>query len=252
MNRLKKDRFEVIKEMIVVVHDPIFGSSSRGQLLLTALKENDVQYKLIPSYNNNDNKHITLKWQRKTKAAWDKSKQQFIPFENNEERILDENAVLLFLQVEDFIEIIQENDIDTWIDSIKSSVGNDEIQLFLMIERLENFYRKKINWQRRRFASRVLENMNDISSENNNTDTDNGDSQQSSSTTTATASRKRRRNNNTSNSLLENAPSRSEVEEKLTYLQVIKDVMLIISTNEKDSVDWMISLTADLARSVYQ
>ncbi|CAO3634251.1 unnamed protein product [Cunninghamella blakesleeana] len=253
VNRLKVDRFEVIKEMIVIFHDPIFCSNTHGQLLLAALNENNVQYKLIPSKNNRNK--VTLKWQRKTKAAWDKSKQQFIPFEENEERILNEHAAFLFLQVEEFIEIIQENDIDTWIDDIKSSSINEEeeegdddsIQLFLMIEGLEAFYKKKTNWQRRKFASRVLENMNDLPSENSNTDNEHGDSTQSSSTT----SRKRKRNNNSNNSLLENSPSRTEIEEKLTYLQVMKDIMLIISTNEEDSVDWMISLTADLARSVY-
>lgn len=257
VNRLKLDRLEIIKEMIVVIHDPIFLQSNHGQLLVAALKEKEVQSKLIPSTISPLHKNITLKWQRKAKATWSKSKQQFIPFEDGQERIQDERSLLIFLQVEKFIEIVGGNDLDTWINDIKKSIGesndHDQHQIFLMIEGLEKFYRKKINWQRRNFASRVLGNMNEVTNpKNTDTDSNNGnsgsDNQQSS---TNSKKRKRSNKNNQTYSLLESGPTRAELEETLTYLQVMKDIRLIISSNEEDSIDWMISLTADLARSIY-
>ncbi|CAO3618793.1 unnamed protein product [Cunninghamella echinulata] len=258
VNRLKLDRLEIIKEMIVVINDSAFLQSNHGQLLVAALKEKEVQSKLISSTTSPLHKNITLKWQRKTKATWSKSKQQFIPFEDGQERIQDEQYLLIFLQVERFIEIVRENDMDTWIDDIKGSIEesncDDQHQIFLMIEGLESFYRKKINWQRRKFASRVLGNMNEVANpKNTNTDSNDGNSG-SDNQQLPTNSRKRKRNNNKNNmanSLLENGPTRAELEETLTYLQIMKDIRLIISAKEEDSIDWMISLTADLARSIY-
>ncbi|KAI8093067.1 uncharacterized protein BX664DRAFT_357544 [Halteromyces radiatus] len=266
VNRQRKDRNELIKEMIVVVHDPSFIDTEQGKLLQMTLTEkgttimnNTLRTPSTPSSSSSSSSPAlstsfpisssipamyTLTWQRRCRAEWNEKEQQFIPFDNGQIRIQDESSALIFIKAESLIEIIHQGYVDNWIDTIQQTVPDK--QLFLMIEGLEAHYKKKLNWQRRQFASAVMENLTE---DNSGCDDEESSQQRSSSTTGGNGRRRNQRN--TATNLLVCGPSRSEIEEQLTYLQVIKDVMLIQTTNEEDSVDWLVALTTDLAKAPY-
>ncbi|KAI8329551.1 hypothetical protein BC941DRAFT_442735 [Chlamydoabsidia padenii] len=225
VNRLRKDRSELIKEMTVVVKDVAFMQSEHGILLRTVLNEKGSRV-----ITNTNTASYTLTWQMECRAEWDEHEQQFVPFANGATKLKQEPSALVFMTAEAFIHLIHEDRIETWIDGIQQQTDK---QLFLMIEGLEGFYKKKMNWMRRQFTSTVLGNMTDSSASDNN-----GEGRS-----------KRRKQQDMA--LLEHGPSRDQIEDALTFLQVIKNVMLIQTVNEEDSIDWLVCLTTDLARGTY-
>jgi hypothetical protein len=167
------------------------------------------------------------------RAEWDDNERQFIPFADGESRSKDESSVLVFLTAEGFVDILHQNRMEAWIDTIQHTAPNK--QLFLMIEGLDTFYKKKTALLRRHFASTVLGNMGNR---------DSGDA--------SDERRSKKRSKSTTADLLENGPSLDQIADALAYLQVIKDVMLIQTSNEEDSVDWLVCLTTDLAKATYK
>ncbi|ORZ20795.1 hypothetical protein BCR42DRAFT_409498 [Absidia repens] len=260
VNRLRKDRDELMKEMTVVVSDRSFMESTHGQLLRATLLDKDTRIICQPTIVT-EAPSYTLTWKRECKADWDEDQQQFIPFANGQIESKDEQAVLVFMTAESLVDIIHRDRVDIWIDSILQSARGK--QLFLMIEGLEPFYKKKMNWRRRQFTSTVMGNIAEDSGSGNNSSSSGGSNSNSNSNintntsdnddtaATNTTRPRKRKKKDTSTLLMENGPSRDKIEDTLTYLQVIKDVMLIQTLNEEDSVDCLVCLTTDLAKALY-
>ncbi|CAO3591587.1 unnamed protein product [Absidia cylindrospora] len=255
VNRLRKDRDELMKEMTVVVCDRSFMESTHGQLLRAILLDKDTKIICQPTVVS-ETPSYTLTWKRDCKAEWDEDQQQFIPFANGQTKSKDERTVLVFMTAESLVDIIHRDRVDVWIDSILQSARGK--QLFLMIEGLEPFYKKKMNWRRRQFTSTVMGNIVDDNGSGNNSSSGSGSNSNNANTSdnddaaaTNTTRPRKRKKKDMSTALMENGPSRDKIEDTLTYLQVIKNVMLIQTLNEEDSVDWLVCLTTDLAKALY-
>jgi hypothetical protein len=222
--------------MTVVILDPTFDQSDHGTLLRTVLEEKGAKV-ISKSQTTTSTATYTLTWQMECRAEWDDNEKQFIPFANGESRSKDESSVLVFLTAEGFVDIIHRNQVEAWIDTIQHTAKNK--QLFLMIEGLDTFYKKKTALLRRQFASTVLGNMGDRDSSNASDEPNR-------------RPKKRSKSKYTTVDLIENGPSHDQIADALAYLQVIKDVMLLQTSNEEDSVDWLVCLTTDLAKATYK
>ncbi|KAI8143767.1 hypothetical protein BJV82DRAFT_84475 [Fennellomyces sp. T-0311] len=215
-NRLRTDRHKLLSEMILDVH-PDFAASPHGELLISAIEPKKAEIRVT----NTD--RYTIGWHRKCTAAWDDEEGSFVP---HELRIIEEPKVLVFMDIPRLCEFIQSSTMDAEIDRIQESAGSR--QILLMIEGLETYYKKKTLLKQRDFERAVLENLSQGSSSRKKGKTD---------------------------SIIEAAksgPTKEEMENRLAYLQMMKSVMLVPTTDREDSVDWLIALTTDIANAMYK
>ncbi|KAI7868558.1 hypothetical protein BDF14DRAFT_1880813 [Spinellus fusiger] len=219
VNRLKKSREQVLSEMTVYM-DSDFGASCVGQLLQTTLASHQVEFHIV-----SEPEPYTLSWKRKQQAEWNSDSQQFIPFEQEETRMKEEPFVLAFVSMERLCELIKEKTLDTFVDVLQTHAK--EKQILLMIEELEPYYKKRMLTLGRQFQATVLENMQSQG---------------------RGAPRQRKKTKKpTLLMLAEDGPDKEDIEEQLTYLQMMRDVMIVPTLNAADSVEWIIRLTADMA-----
>lgn len=215
-NRARTDRTDILKEMIVDVH-PEFMRTRSGQLIeaLFLRKDAEVCDLLLQQPNP---KH-TISWRRKCNSEWSNDSQTFIPLP--ETKITQENVVLVHVYTHEFVEYIQNDTVDQYIDGIQQK--NPKCQIMLMLEGLDAYYKKKKLSQRRQFDAQIRSSIEG-------------------------SSQTRRRKND----LEETAPEREEVEECLNYLQLIRNIMLVPTKDEEDTASWIESLTIDLGLSRYK
>ena len=241
VNRLRTNRQELLVEMILEIR-PEFACSPRGELLKQIVKEKEADFRAT------DTGLHTITWRRKCTAEWDDEQGSFIPYADNQVRIIQEPYVLLFMDMKQLCQLLQgknDEDMDTQIDRIQSRAGHDR-KIILMIEGLESYYKKKTLLVQRDFNRAVLDNL----SQQQQQDEESGVVGGGSST--------RRRGTTTSKSndpIMEAArtgPTKADMEEKLTYLQMMKNIRLVPTTDQADSVDWIVALTADIANSIYK
>ncbi|KAI8070674.1 hypothetical protein BC940DRAFT_365746 [Gongronella butleri] len=231
-NRLPRDRTELIKDMVFIVHDGAFLASETGLLLKTSVLQQETTLEESPC------RGCTLTWRQRRTAYWDDDAEQFMPYADGVERSEALKAALMFVTADELAEVVRTDRIDEWMDQWQPS-GGPETQVFLMIEGLQAFYRKKLTWQRRQFTARVRDSM----STSNSTDDTPATSSSSSS------SRKRRADPITS---VADLPSKEKIEETLAYLQIVKDIMLLPTNDPQDSVDMLFAITSTLALAVYR
>ncbi|KAK4514259.1 putative cell survival pathways protein [Mucor velutinosus] len=223
-NRIRADRNEILKEIIVDIH-PNFLKTKPGELLELVLTKKEVEFQNLllqhpdPSY--------TLSWRRKTNSEWDPSSQAFIPLCKT--KIIQEPVVLVYVDIPKFTQRIQAKTIDKYIDVIERDC--DGRQIMLLIEGLEAYYKKKMLLKRRQFDAEVRDAFN---------------ADEGSSNTTNTSKRK----NNLAN--LDDGLEPGDVEECLNYLQLVRGVMLVPTKDDEDTASWIESLTTDLALGRYK
>ncbi|GAA5799134.1 hypothetical protein HPULCUR_004544 [Helicostylum pulchrum] len=213
-NRIKNDRVKTVKEMIVEMH-PDFLNTSTGELVKTILEKKETIIKLAKSSNLY---HVS--WRRKCTSEWDENEMIFVPFEKPV--IVQEPYVLVYIDVYEFINYVQADSIDAYIDKVQASA--DSRQLILLVEGLHVYYKKKINLQRRLFDKQVRSTIEGAS----------------------TSSRRRNQPE------IENGPSQEEVESCIDHLMLERGVMLITAKKDEDSASWIESLTTDLALGRYK
>ena len=242
VNRLRTNRHELLVEMILEVR-PEFACSPRGELLKRIVKEKEADFRAT------DTGLHTITWRRKCTAEWDDEQGSFIPYADSQVRTIQEPYVLLFMDMQQLCKLLQgknEEDMDTQIDRIQSRAGHD-LKIILMIEGLESYYKKKTLLAQRDFNRAVLDNL---SQQQQREQEQNGHGSGSSS------SRRRGTATNKSNDPIMEAartgPTKADMEEKLTYLQMMKNIRLVPTTDQTDSVDWIVALTADIANSMYK
>ncbi|KAG2231398.1 hypothetical protein INT48_004433 [Thamnidium elegans] len=213
-NRIKNDRVKTIKEMIVEMH-PDFLKTSTGELVKVILEKKET---IIKSASSSNLYHIS--WRRKCTSEWDENEMIFVPFEKP--KIVQEPYVLVYIDVYAFINYVQADTIDAYIDKVQTNA--DSRQLILLVEGLHAYYKKKINLQRRLFDEQVR------------------------STIEGASSSSRRRNQPE----IENGPSQEEIESCIDHLMLERGVMLITTKKDEDSASWIESLTTDLALGRYK
>lgn len=213
-NRIKNDRVKTIKEMIVEIH-PDFLNTSTGELVKMILEKKETIFKSAPRSNLY---HIS--WRRKCTSEWDENEMIFVPFDKPV--IVQEPYVLVYIDVYEFINYIQADTIDAYIDKVQANANSR--QLILLVEGLHAYYKKKINLQRRLFDEQVRNTIEGAS----------------------TSSRRRNQPE------IENGPIQEEVESCIDHLMLERGVMLITTKKDEDSASWIESLTTDLALGRYK
>lgn len=212
-NRIKNNRVETIKEMIVDIH-PDFIKTKAGELLKLVLeKKETVIHEAEPTLY-----HIS--WRRICKSVWDNDTMAFIPFK--EPKIMKEPYVLVYVDMKEFFRHIQADTTDFYVDTIKRSAGAGQ-QIIFLIEGLQGYYRKKVNLERRIFDEQVRSTIEGAS----------------------TSKRK-------SQPEIENGPSQKQVEESINFLIMRKGVMFVLTKSNEDTSSWIESLTTDLALGRYK
>ncbi|KAI7897531.1 uncharacterized protein BX663DRAFT_533796 [Cokeromyces recurvatus] len=206
--------------MILDIHPDFLKSTNTGKLLETTLHEKDVDVRNLliqdpyePAY--------TIAWRRKCRSEWNMDSQTFIPLETM--KIMNEPVVLVHIDSLQFVHHVKNNTMNSYIDRIQKSCQNR--QIILMIEGLDNYYKKKKLLQRRQFDSQVRQTMsqNPI-----------------------------KKRNNRNNEDLINGPEPAMVEECINYLQLVRHVMFVLTKDDKDSARWIESLTIDLGLGRYK
>ncbi|KAI9480286.1 MAG: hypothetical protein EXX96DRAFT_174921 [Benjaminiella poitrasii] len=226
-NRLRNDRNEILKEMILDIHPDFLESTKTGKLLEIALqkKEVDVQNLLI---QNPHDPAYTIAWRRKCRSEWNTSSQSFIPLQKM--KIVNESVVLVYVESFQFVQHIKNNTVDDYINRIQQSCQNR--QVILMIEGLDSYYKKKRLLRRRQFDSQVRSTiMQQVSS---------------------TGARKRKNRNHPADEDITNGPEPAVVEECMNYLQLVRHIMFVLTKDDEDSVSWIESLTTDLGLGRYK
>ncbi|KAI9321665.1 hypothetical protein BX666DRAFT_1904439 [Dichotomocladium elegans] len=224
-NRVRNNRQELYSEMILDV-DRDFYASSRGELLRQAIAAKEAELRQVNTM------YCTITWHRKTRAAWNEKEGTFIPYPDNEVRIVQESKVLVFMDIEEICEFVQSPDREDRIDRIKRAC--DGRQVLLMIEGLDGYYKRKNLLQQRNFEQSVIQSLSGEGS------------------TTTHSMRGPKRKHDALTLMAETGPTRMQIEESLTYFQLVKDIMLVPTTDEADSVDWIMALTADIASAIYK
>ncbi|KAI9489476.1 hypothetical protein BDB00DRAFT_876350 [Zychaea mexicana] len=225
-NKLRTNRHELLAEMILDVQ-PLFNCSTRGELLKEVIESKEAQVHVA------DTGLHTIGWRRKTQATWDEEQGTFIPHPDNQVHIIEEPFVLVFMDMQQLCTLVKSTDMDTQIDRIQNRAGASR-KIMLMIEGLETYYKRKTLLIQRDFNSAVLVNLGQA---------DAG----------ASGSRRKRASTAKSDTIMEAArtgPTKAEMEEKLTYLQMMKSVRLVPTVDQADSVDWIVALTADIANAM--
>ncbi|KAI8989459.1 hypothetical protein BDB01DRAFT_542981 [Pilobolus umbonatus] len=217
-NRLKNNRKETLKEMIVDIH-PDFLSTPTGESVQKLLTEREVTIQPLAASSK-----YSLSWKRKCTAEWNADSQTFIPISDT--KIEEEACLLVYLNTDQFVQAIQSNTLDTRIDSIQQAYPNH--QIMLVIEGLEAYYKKQSLIQKRQFQSQVLESLGPMLDGS------------------SSSSRKRKKTAD-----IELGLSQKSIEEYLVHLQLIKKVMHVCTKDGEDSASWIENFTADLAVGRY-
>jgi hypothetical protein len=208
--------------MIVDIH-PEFLKTKAGQLLERVLiKKEALCHNLL---TQDKDPQYTIAWRRKCQSEWDSDSQAFIPLERT--NIVKEPVVLVYVDMAQFIQHIQNDKVDDYIDQILQS--SQDRQIMLLIEGLEVYYKKKVLHQRRQFESQVRNAIPTLQ-------------------TTST----QKRNINQGLADVANGPGQAEIEATLNYLQFMRDVMLVQTKDDEDTANWIESLTTDLALGRYK
>lgn len=226
-NRLRRKRDDLYSEMILEV-DKEFASSSRGELLRQVIIPKEAEIKQVETM------YYTIAWSRKCTAEWNEEQASFIPYPDKQVRIIQEPQVLIFMQVPELCELVQSSDRDRRIDRMQAAAGNDK-QLLLMVEGLETYYKRKHLLRQRDFEQAVIRSI-----ENGNAITESSSS----------SSNRRIRDPLTAAAMT--GPTKQDMEEALTYFQLMKNIMLVPTTDEEDTVDWIVALTADIGSAPYK
>ncbi|KAG1054378.1 hypothetical protein G6F43_003613 [Rhizopus delemar] len=222
-NRIRNNRDEILKEMIVDIH-PNFRLTNAGKLLEAALKKKLAEVHSLLDQEK-DNPRYTIAWRRKCSAEWNTDSQTFIPLEKM--NIIKEPFVLIYMHIDELNELIQSETIYNHIKQIQQSVKDD--QILLLIEGLEPYYKKRALLQKRIFDNQVRQNIQDIN------------------TVAASSSRRVRGVED-----IEKLPSRETIEQCLNELQILHDIMIVPTKNDEDTASWIESLTTDLALGRYK
>ncbi|KAI9254573.1 hypothetical protein BDA99DRAFT_161168 [Phascolomyces articulosus] len=234
-NRLRVNRNELLSEMILDVR-PEFACSPRGQLLKQVVTEKEAEF------HASDTGLHTITWRRRCMAQWDEEKGVFLPYPDQKPRIIKESYVLLFMDMPQLCALISSQDMNSQIDRIQSRAGEDA-KIILMTEGLETYYKKKNVLVQRDFNKVVLENLSQQQEQ-----TSNGSSTPSKKRTTTGSSK----SNDPIVEAARTGPRKVEMEEKLTYLQMMKNIRLVPTVDLADTVDWIVALTADIANAMYK
>lgn len=214
-NRIKNDRVQTVKEMIVDIH-PDFVKTTTGQLVKRLLEKKETPMKLTPASNSY---HVS--WRRVCKSEWDANEMMFVPFANP--KIIHEPYAVIFIDVYEFVNYVKNDTIDAYIDKVQLNAGSR--QLFLLVEGLQAYYKKKISYQRRIFDEQVRSTIEGSS---------------------ATPSRRKNQPE------IENGPNQEQVESCIDHLILERGIMLLTTKKDEDSASWIESLTTDLAIGRYK
>ncbi|KAI7892156.1 uncharacterized protein EV154DRAFT_505797 [Mucor mucedo] len=214
-NRIKSNRVETIKEMIVEMH-PDFVETKAGELLKMVLEKKETTIR----EGNRGPYHLL--WKRICTSEWDEDTLAFIPYK--EPKVITEPFVLVYVDIYELFKHIQADTTDDYVDHIKSATEPDH-QIFLLVEGLQAYYRKKINLERRIFDEQIRSTIDGAST---------------------SASRRKIQPE------IENGPSHKQVEEAVNYLILKKDIMFVMTKSDEDTVSWIESLTTDLALGRYK
>lgn len=223
-NRIRANRNEILKEIIIDVH-PNFLKTKPGKLLELVLTKKEAEFQDL--LLRNPDPSYTLAWRRKTNSEWDPDSQAFIPLSST--KIVQEPVVLVYVDIPEFTQRIKAKTIDRYIDLIERDC--DGRQIMLLIEGLEVYYKKKMLLKQRQFDAEVRHSFN---------------ADEGSSTTPSTSKRK----NNLTN--VDDGLEPSDVEECLNYLQLVRGIMLVPTKDDEDTASWIESLTTDLALGRYK
>lgn len=227
-NRLRRKRDDLYSEMILEV-DKEFASSSRGELLRQVIIPKEAEIKEVETM------YYTIAWSRKCTAEWNEELASFIPYPDKKVRIVQEPQVLIFMPVPELCELVKSSDRDRRIDRMQAAAGNDK-QLLLMVEGLETYYKRKNLLRQRDFEQAVIRSI------------ENGHATAESSS--SSSSNRRIRDPLTAAAMT--GPTKQDMEEALTYFQLMKNIMLVPTTDEEDTVDWIVALTADIGSAPYK
>lgn len=223
-NRLKNDRIGILKEMIIEFH-PDFIKTKAGECIQLILEKKEAVTRIMT--NSSLPFHVT--WRRICSSEWDPTTMTFIPFTPS--KIVKEPYVLVFEDVYDFVVRVQQDTVDSFIDNIERQAGPG-IQIMVLIEGLEVYYKKKLLATRRAVDSQVRSNI---------------EGEGASSTTNG-----RQRKTNAQTEIIKNGPEREQVEESINYLQLMRDIMFVPTKRDEDTASWLESLTTDLALGRYK
>ncbi|ORZ03210.1 hypothetical protein BCR43DRAFT_39850 [Syncephalastrum racemosum] len=225
-NRLGNSRETVLTDMIVDM-DTVFAESTRGTLLQEKLREREAEIHITDRQGL-----YALSWRRRWESEWNDELDAFLPYPDGQKRVKEEHFLLVFLETKDLCDLVEqgENGLDAWAEKLKESAPRKRIML--MTEGLEIYYRKRRTAKRRDFEQQVLHRL-DWSA----VDGSGG------------SNRRRRTQADVDTGL---GPTKDDIESALTYLQFMQDVMLVPTNDQAETIDWMVAMTAEIARAPYR
>lgn len=225
-NRLGNSRETVLTDMIVDI-DTTFAESTRGVLLQEKVKERGAEIHIMDRQGL-----YTLSWRRRWDSEWNDELDAFVPYPEGQTRVKEENLLLVFLETKDLCNLVEqgESGLDAWAEKLRDRAPRKRIML--MTEGLETYYRKRRTLERRDFEQQVLQRLDWTAADGSG------------------ASRRRRRTQADVDTGL--GPSKDAIENALTYLQFMQDVMLVPTNDQQETIDWMVAMTAEVARAPYR
>lgn len=208
--------------MILDVH-PEFLKTKAGQLVERVLTRKEAQ--LCNLFLQDKDPQYTIAWRRKCQSQWSSDSQVFLPLESPE--IVKEPVILVYIDINQFVQHIQADTVDDYIDQILQSSQNR--QIMVLIEGLEPYYKKKMLHQRRQFENQVRNSISSLQTP---------------------ATQKHKIGHGLTD--VANGPGQAEIEATLNYLQLIRHIMLVQTKDDEDTASWIESLTTDLALGRYK
>ncbi|CAG8599652.1 124_t:CDS:2, partial [Scutellospora calospora] len=215
VNKLKIDKLEMTREMIVDIENSLiegsFGSLIRDNLELKKMTINTFQH----------NVSGIIKFRRKVTSEWNDELCAFVPVP---EIIREEVYVFLYLEIEIFVQHIENDSLHTHIRNVQKIFHNKK--LVLLIKGFDGYCRKKKLQHNRTFTNAVRIRMEEPGIEN--------DSQ----------SKKK--------PIMNKGPDLEKIEDEFIWLQLIAKVMIVHTKDIEETAEVIGTLSTDIATIPYK
>ncbi|KAI8584205.1 hypothetical protein K450DRAFT_218654 [Umbelopsis ramanniana AG] len=220
-NALRSASKDTLHDTILCLEKTLYGSelgeAIKSQFIGKAAEiveiEDDVQY--------------TIRWQTKTKAEWDSLSQSFIPFENKKTTIVKNRHVALWMNMQRFTIMIQNEDLIPTLAGIKAQQAGS--QVVLIVEGLQKYYRDQKNHRSRAFQNSVLKGIAEEFGEQRS----------------RPATSKKPRTSKTD--WIADGPDKNTIEDIMLSLQLSEKIMIVHTANITETASWIASFSATMA-----
>ncbi|CAG8516951.1 14018_t:CDS:2 [Racocetra fulgida] len=199
VNKLKYDKLEMTREMIVDIENSLVEGT------LGSLIRDHLEQKMMTINAFQHNVPGIIKFRRKVTAEWSDELGAFVPIP---ETIQEEVYIFYYLEIETFVQFIENDSLHTHISSLQKIFHNKK--LVLLIKGFDGYCRKKKIQQNRTFTNAVRTGI-DPSVENDG------------------QSKKKQ--------TIIKGPDQEKIEEELIWLQLIAKVMIVHTKDTEETAE---------------